>query len=108
VEEIIGRILEIDELERNIIKNAENARAGAETIAIKRKEAFKAQYLERAKKRIEILKEAETVNAEEALKQRVEENTAQIKRLNAMFAQNADKWAEELFRRVIVGSAELN
>ena len=101
VEEIIGRILEIDELEQNIIKNAENVRAGAESTAARRKVAFKAEYLERAKKRIEIVREAEAANAEEALKQRVEENAAQIERLDAMFTQNADKWAGELFSKAI-------
>ena len=101
MEEVIGRILEIDSLEQELIHNAESVKINIEQTAQKRKQDVKDQYLEHAKKRIEILREAEKANAEETLEQQAAINAAAIERMNHEAAENADIWADELFKRVI-------
>ena len=101
MEEVINRIIEIDSMEQEIVSNAEKVKGNVEETIANRKSELKSQYLDRAKKRIETLREAETNNAAETVREQTKFNEEKIAQMNETYNKNSKKWAEEIFKRVI-------
>ena len=65
------------------------------------KEKIKTDYLERANKRILINQQTAQKRADEKLAGITEKNQAVIEKLEKSYAENGDKWVNEIVERVI-------
>ena len=65
------------------------------------KEKIKTDYLERANKRISINQQTAQKRADEKLAGITEKNQAVIEKLEKSYAENGDKWVNEIVERVI-------
>ena len=103
MEDMLKRIIEIDSMETKIVNSAEDLKAKAEETTKNKKQKLKDEYLEHAKKRIELMREGEKINAEEFFKNQSEKNEKMIADMNAVYQTKSEEWTDLIFNRVIKG-----
>lgn len=101
LEGVIKRILDIDAKARSVTAQAQSQRRLAEQNIAQRKQAMREKYRGEAEHRIELVREEEERMAEEALQRAREGQAQKLEALDRAFQENADRWAEEIYRRVI-------
>ena len=101
MEEMIARIIEMDKKAREMNETALKAKLSCEHEVVLTKETIKTDYLERANKRIAINQQTAQKRADEKLAAITEKNQAVVERLEKSYSENAEKWADEIFSRVI-------
>lgn len=103
MENMIKRIVEMDEKARQITEEAQRARSGsAEAIAQKREE-LRAEYLDKARARIERNRQTEQAAADVEWQEIEKKYQALGAGLDKKFEAHHGEWAEAIFRRVIGG-----
>lgn len=101
LENVIERLISADEDARKATDEANLLKKQTEDSIAAKKAAVKEKYLERAKKRTDDIRQEENEalqSAIERLEQNFNKNTAELK---AEGEKNIDKWADEIFARVI-------
>lgn len=101
LENVIKQILEIDANARNLTDNAMKARIDAEHEIADKKKELHDMFMERAKHRVEILKEEEKVLANETLANAdviVENN---LTKLNQISEEKSEGWINEIYKSII-------
>lgn len=101
LEGVIKRILDIDAKARSVTAEAQSMRLEAERNIAGQKAAMREKYRKEAEHRIGLVREEEERLAEEALERAKKGQAEKLEALNSAFAQNADRWAEEIYRRTI-------
>jgi len=101
MEEMIARIIEMDKKAREMNETALKTKLSCEHEVLLTKETIKTDYLERANKRIAINQQTAQKRADEKLAAITEKNQAVVERLEKSYSENAEKWADEIFSRVI-------
>ena len=92
MEEMIAKIVEMDKKAREMNEKAQKTKRNYENEVQLTKEKIKTDYLERANKR---------KRADEKLAGITEKNQAVIEKLEKSYAENGDKWVNEIVERVI-------
>lgn len=101
LENVIDRLIKADEDARTVTDRTISEQKQTEETIEERKIAVKQKYLEKAKKRIDDIKFEENEALDVAIKRlqrNFDRNTAELK---AEGERQTDKWAEEIFKRVI-------
>ncbi len=101
MEDMIAKIIEMDKKARDMTDAAQKNKLDYENQIIATKENIKNDYLERAKKRIAINEESAKKRAVSSLRLVEEQDSKTIENLNRTYAQNGDKWVDEIVSRVI-------
>lgn len=101
MQDMLKKIIEIDEQARHIKEKAEREKANTESeIADIRKEIYD-DYLSRAKIRVEKNIEADRATAEKDWESTQKLHAAALSALQTDYQQNHDKWSDEIVSRVI-------
>ena len=101
MEEMIAKIVEMDKKAREMNEKAQKTKLNDENEVLLTKEKIKTDYLERANKRISINQQTAQKRADEKLAGITEKNQAVIEKLEKSYAENGDKWVNEIVERVI-------
>ncbi len=101
MEDMISKIVDMDKKARDITDEAQKSKIDYENQIIRTKEKIKNDYLERAKKRIEINRQTAQKKAEEQLQLLEEKNEAIIENLDKTYSENCDNWVNTIVDRVI-------
>lgn len=101
MQDIIKKIIEIDQRAQKMTDEALAMKAEAEAAIVKDKQALREQYIERARKRISTT----TAVEEDFLKESLAEIDKRFERvesqLKSSYEQNHEKWAGEIYERVL-------
>lgn len=101
MEDMIKKIVDIDKNARTL--NDETQRENidiVEQIAQRRKE-IQEEYLSRARRRIELIREEEQAKADAILQTSKTSFARKSEALKKIYKENGDKWADTIFDRVI-------
>ncbi len=101
MEDMISKIVDMDKKARDITDEAIKSKIDYEQQIIITKEKIKNDYLERAKKRIEINRQTARKKADERLKLLKEKNEAIIQKLERAYSENGDEWVDGIVSRVV-------
>ena len=100
-ETVLERILAADEQARRMAAQADEKKRAALAHVSEQSEQIRTQYLERADRRIEVMREQEEALATEKLRAEAEAHTKRLDALAEIEAEFTQEWAGELFARVI-------
>ena len=101
LESVIDRLISADEDARRLTDQAVLEKKKVEESIAEKKAAIKEKYLEKARKRVDDIKLEENTALNSAI-ERLENNfTKNTAELSAEEKKNIDKWADEIFERVI-------
>ena len=103
MQDIIKKIIEVDHMAQKMTDDALALKGEAESSIEQDKKALHEQYIERAKKRIDVTSKTEDKFLEEALVEISSKYSGVTAILNENFDKNHDRWAEEIYKRVIGG-----
>lgn len=103
MKDMISKIVEMDEKARDLNDEMlKNKLDYEQEIAVAKENIIK-DYLERARKRVQINTQSEREAAEKSLAETHEAHAKIEKNLDELFAANFDRWVDEIFKRVISG-----
>lgn len=100
MEEVIEKILEIEEKAREIVSDAENEKSGLEEEIKELSEKLRRDISSRAEEKSNALREYEDGEADRKIEAINAEAQRSMQLLEEKFAQNRDKWVEEIFSSV--------
>ena len=101
MENMIKRIVEMDQKARQITEAAQREKLDSEKEISQMREEIREDYLAKARERIKLNEPQEREAAEKAWKA-VETRQNEISaKLDAQYKENGKRWAEELARRVL-------
>ncbi len=103
MEDMISKIVNMDKKARDITDEAQKSKIDYEHQIILTKEKIKNDYLERAKKRIEINQQTARKKADEQLELLEEKNQAIIQRLDQTCSDNLNQWVDTIVGNVLAG-----
>ena len=101
MEDMIQKIVEMDQKARDMTAEAQKSKVDYEQNVIVAKEKIKNDLLERALARIKINEQAERKNAEKQLEQIKKKNAVIAQNLEKRYTENGDAWVDEIVSRVI-------
>ena len=101
MEEMIAKIVEMDKKAREMNEKAQKTKLSYENEVLLTKEKIKTDYLERANKRISINQQTAQKRADEKLAAINAKNQAVSESLEKAYAENGDKWVNEIVSRII-------
>lgn len=100
MEEIIAKIIEIEERAREIVKDAESSKEGLEDELARETEQLRRNIAERAEKKNETLREYEDGETDKKIEQINAETERIMQSLEAKFDENKETWIEDIFDSV--------
>ena len=98
---LLEKMISLDKEGREITAHAEDARIAAEEKVVEQVKAMREEFKERTKNRLEITLQDERNRAEAELNAEKEKAEQTIARLDALFDENGDKWADEIFKKTV-------
>lgn len=102
MQDMISKIVEMDEKARELNDEALKSKIDYEQEIAVAKQTIIKDYLERARKRVQINAQSERDAAKKELAQ-TREAHAKIEKLDDLYGSNCDSWVDEIFKRVISG-----
>lgn len=100
MQEMIERILEMDKAARRLTDEAQELRVNAEKEIELKKQQLHKDYLERAERKIEKLREEEESNAEKEMAAfRIKAQSIRDA-LNQSYNENHEKWVNDIFSQI--------
>ena len=96
---MIKRIVDMDKKARDITAAARQEKLDCEKEITQKAKALREEYLDRARRRVQINAETERTLAQQAWKKQQARYTAQAERLDAQFTANKDAWVETIVER---------
>ena len=103
MQDMISKIIEMDEKARDLNEEALKSKIDYEQEIIAAKEKIIKDYLERARKRVQINAQSERDAAEKSLAETRAAHSKIEKKLDELYDANCDRWVDEIFKRVISG-----
>ncbi len=104
MQNMVKRIVEMDEHARKLTDEAKRLKSGSATIVTERKEELSREYQEKVNARLEVIKQNEMKTAEGEIKAIEEKHKELEKNLNAMYEEHCDEWVDEIVSRVVSGA----
>ena len=101
MEDMLAKIVEMDEKARELTEEANQEKVSSEADIAKAKEDVYNNYIEKARKRIAKNEITERNAADEKLKKSQQEQKAALERLEKNFSENCDKWVDSIVSAVI-------
>ena len=101
MDEIIDKIIEIEERANEIVSDAEKAKEGFLDQIEKESEKLRLDIEQRAKKKNEMLRNYEDGEAEKKIAEINSKNKEAMAMLGAKYEENKDKWIEDIVNNVI-------
>ena len=101
MENLINRILEIDEDAKKKLDNAYKKKSDILCAAEKQEDQIKEDVLKRVNGRVEKVEEFEQSNADEKLAELAKKTAEEISALDNTYNENHDKWEDEICRNII-------
>lgn len=98
---MIARIVEMDKKARDMTEQAQKNKLDYENQIIAKRESIKTDFLERAKKRIAINRDAAQRKADAALQEAETRNRAIIQKMENDYEQSGDTWVDMIVQRVL-------
>lgn len=99
MQDLLKRIIEMDEQARKIEQQAKDEKLRSETEVEQLKEQIYNDYIVRAKDRIEKNIAVDRENAEKKYAASKEHNEAMKQEMNRLYTQNKDSWVDEIVKR---------
>ncbi len=103
MQDMISKIIEMDEKARDLNEEALKSKLDYEQEIAAAKESIIKDYLERARKRVQINAQSERDAAEKALAETRAAHAKIEKKLDELYKAKCDRWVDEIFNRVISG-----
>lgn len=104
IKHTIDRIIETDKKAREATAQVRENAANADAMIGQRVSAVREEYMSRALRRVEIIRKAEQGYAEDEWK-KVEKDYIRLEaKLDEQYAENGDKWVDDLVNCVIGGN----
>jgi len=107
MENMINRIVEMDKKAKAITDAAGQERAAAEQDIARKAEEIRNEYLERARRRINLNGETERKLADEKWKVKEAAFTAQRETMDKLAAEKSAAWTDEIVGRVLAKASFL-
>lgn len=101
MEDMLSKIIEMDEKASSLTANAQREKAISEQDIIKAKETIYNDYIERARKRISINEKAEIEAARIKSIELKEKHAQTLKELDDSYAKNKEQWVSSIVKNVI-------
>lgn len=101
MQDMLKKIIEMDEQARLVKENAEKEKAAIEQEIIKTKQEIYDDFINRAKERVEKNLAADKADAEKSWEITKAQHKAVLTQLELADKENHDKWVQEIFNRVI-------
>lgn len=101
LEQVIKRILDVDLKARSITNEASGRRADAERSILDKKAALREDYLNKARAKIEMIRETEEKAADAAIEESKAEQEELLAVLEEQYSKNKARYVNEIFDRII-------
>ena len=101
MQDMLKKIIEMDEQARLVKEQAQQEKATTEQEIIDTKKRIYNEYIERAKIRVEKNLEVDRTNAQKQWEKSQVKNEEIINELETSFSENSEKWADEIVKRVL-------
>ncbi len=101
MENLINRILEIDESAKKKLDDAYKKKSEILCDAEKQEEQIKEDVLRKVNGRVEKVEEFEKSNADEKLAELAKKTAEEIAVLDQSYNENHEKWEDEIYRNII-------
>lgn len=103
MQDMISKIIEMDEKARTLNDEVLKSKLDYEQEIAAAKQNIIKDYLERARKRVQINAQSERDEAEKTLAETREAHAKIEKKLDELYDSSCDRWVEEIFKRVVSG-----
>jgi hypothetical protein len=103
MQDIIKKIIEIDHMAQKMTEDALALKNQAQSSIENDKKALREQYIQRARKRIDVTAVTEEKFLEESLVEINARYSTVAAKLNDNYEANHVRWADEIYKRVIGG-----
>ncbi len=103
MQNMISKIIEMDEAARQLIAKAEEEKIKCEADIANSEEEIKKSYIKHAKKRIKDFEQKERISAQKAWEITSQNNKKRSSELDSIYKDNFDKWVDTLVKMVIGG-----
>lgn len=100
---MIKRIIDMDKKAREITDSAQKEKLQSEQEIARRALQLREEYLERARRRIQINAETEKALAEQKWERRKQKYARQKEHLEKTFASKRAEWADQIVKNVLEG-----
>ena len=100
MQDMLKRIIEMDEQARLVKEQAKKEKAATEQEIIETKKKIYDEYIERAKDRVRKNLEVDKANAEKEWKIKKAQHQVLSDNLDKMYSENHDLWVEQIVTRV--------
>lgn len=101
MQDMLKRIIEMDEQARLVKEQAKKEKAATEQEIIETKKKIYDEYIERAKDRVRKNLEVDKANAEKEWEIKKAQHQVLSDNLDKMYSENHDLWVEQIVTRVI-------
>ncbi len=101
MQDMLKKIIEMDEQARLVKEKAKLEKAAAEKEIIETKQKIHDNYIERAKERVEKNLAVDKANAQKAWEQTELRHKNLSQELDKLYQENCDKWVDEIVHSVI-------
>lgn len=101
MQDMIAKIVEMDEKARELTAQAQREKAMSEQDIATAKEKIYNDFIERARRRIQLNEETERKAAEENWKRVEAEHQKALQQLEKLRVENSEKWAGDIVKRVL-------
>lgn len=101
MENMIRRIVEMDQKAQQITEAAQREKLDSEQEIAEKAAQLRADYLARARRRIQLNSETERAAAEKEWEARSADYAAQRERLEAIYRDRREEWVDAIVRRVL-------
>ncbi len=101
MKELINKIIDIEESAKEVTKEAIEKRKNLKKEIDLEVESLKETFMEKAKRRIKMVEEAEKQEAQDCLDEvRVRQGIA-LKKIDELCKKNAQKWEDDIFAKIV-------
>lgn len=101
MDEIIQKIIDIDQKACSIVNEAEDEKKNLDGIIAREINSIKKDIEARAKNKSEALKQLEDNEAEEKIHNIEEQKNQALKKIEALYKDNVDRWVDDVVNEII-------
>ena len=101
MENIISRMIEVDDRARKIAEEGDRLRENAVPLIEQETASLKEQYRAKAQDRIRKIDEEENNNARQKIETAKEQNEQHMEHLKKLYAQNKDAWRKKILGEIL-------
>ena len=103
MEEMIKRIIDMDKKARDITDAAKREKLDSEEEITEKAAQLRNEYLDRARRRIQINNEADRTIMEQNWRKREAQFADQMKQMDQAYAEHSEEWVNTIMKHVLEG-----